>query len=88
MIMQRSERLASLRAESMLSIEPFFPKANFFLKRRKETVRPLSGGPQSGTFLSDGVRWVSQKIAVAISNSFYVVLCPMLPPITNFTHIG
>ena len=51
--MQRSERLASLRAESMLSIEPFFPKANFFLKRRKETVRPLSGGPQSGTFLSD-----------------------------------
>ena len=56
MIMQHSERLASLRAESMLSIEPFFPKANFFLKCRKETVRPLSGGPQSGTFLSDAPR--------------------------------
>ena len=31
------------------------------------------------------VSWVSQKIAVAISNLSYVFLCPMLPPKTNFT---
>ena len=34
------------------------------------------------------VCWAGQKIAVAIPNLSYVVLCPMLPPITNFTHIG
>ena len=34
------------------------------------------------------VSWVGQKIAVAISKTFYVVLSPMLPPITNFIQIG
>ncbi len=34
------------------------------------------------------VDWVGQKIAIAITNLFYVVLCPMLPSITNFTQIG
>ena len=30
---------------------------------------------------------VGQKMAVAISNSFYVVFCPILAPIPNFIQI-
>ncbi len=32
--------------------------------------------------------WISQEIAIAISKIFFVVLCRMLPPITNFTQKG
>ena len=31
---------------------------------------------------------VGQKMALAISNSFYVVPCPILAPIPNFIQIG
>ena len=32
-------------------------------------------------------QWGGQKIAMAISKTFYVVLSPMLAPISNFTPI-
>ena len=31
---------------------------------------------------------VGQKMTIAISNSFYVVFCPILAPIPNFIQIG
>ena len=34
------------------------------------------------------VSWVCQKMDVVISNSIYVVLYPMLSPLSNFTQIG